>query len=671
MHANLLAKFEKSLGLGGLNGRLSVSLPPPPPPPPPPRRPKRTIAIILVTAVTLAIAGISAYIILGPKAEFEVSSLTLSPTEAKIGEEVTVSVEVKNVGRASGVYRATLLINEKKVQEKEVMLQPGEVKIVTFTVVEDTNGTYTVGVDKLTKSFKVLTPATFKLSDLTISPSEPEIGEPIVISVTVENIGQVEGTYTVKLKINEATEDAKSVTLAGGAKGTVSFTVTRYTVGSYSIEVDGLKRSLSVLKPAPSSFKMIEPKPESINLRPTPYFSWENSKYADKYVLEIATTPNFGSTIVYRKELDSSTREQTVDTPLNSLKKYYYRVTAVNERGETVASNTPSWFTTSIIVPDTITSLAVSPDGTKAVVIYLTGKTVTVVSLTDPPHIIANLTLTSGLSDVAITYDSKYAVIVAEFGPDYVVDLNTLTFHEIVYDNPYGTGDILSQSREVITAPNKDIAFTMDLLNPRAGERGDYYGRIVSVLDVPSGRVVDYIHVYERGEREVPSGLGLYALSKDGTYLYLGSGLSKCIKTVDLPAKKAGPVLVFADIVGGPWNMELTPDGAYGLITVTKEYGTNHMWWWNIKQHQTVAEYKLPGYYRVDRRKGIAITPDGRKLVAIGAEKVGIISVANHTLVEEHHSYRETWCVVVSSNGKFALVGASGRLGILFLDEKE
>jgi hypothetical protein len=666
----LLAKFEKSLGLGGLNGRLSVSLPPPPPPPPP-RRPKRTIAIILVTTVTLAIAGISAYIILGPKAEFEVSSLTLSPTEAKIGEEVTVSVEVKNVGRASGVYRATLLINEKKVQEKEVMLQPGEVKIVTFTVVEDTNGTYTVGVDKLTKSFKVLTPATFKLSDLTISPSEPEIGEPIVISVTVENIGEVEGTYTVKLKINEVTEDAKSVTLAGGAKGTVSFTVTRYTVGSYSIEVDGLKRSLSVLKPAPSSFKMIEPKPESINLRPTPYFSWENSKYADKYVLEIATTPNFGSTIVYRKELDSSTREQTVDTPLNSLKKYYYRVTAVNERGETVASNTPSWFTTSIIVPDTITSLAVSPDGTKAVVIYLTGKTVTVVSLTDPPHIIANLTLTSGLSDVAITYDSKYAVIVAEFGPDYVVDLNTLTFHEIVYDNPYGTGDILSQSREVITAPNKDIAFTMDLLNPRAGERGDYYGRIVSVLDVPSARVVDYIHVYEHGEREVPGGLGLYALSKDGNYLYLGSGLSKCVKTVDLPAKKAGPVLIFADIVGGPWNMELTPDGAYGLITVTKEYGTNHMWWWNIKQHQTVAEYKLPGYYRVDRRKGIAITPDGRKLVAIGAEKVGVISVANHTLVEEHYSYRETWCVVVSSNGKFALVGASGRLGILFLDEKE
>jgi hypothetical protein len=82
MGTNLLAKFWKSLGLGGLNGRLLVSLPPPPPPPPP-RRPKRTIVIILVTAVALAVAGVSAYIILGPKAEFEVSSLTISPTEAK------------------------------------------------------------------------------------------------------------------------------------------------------------------------------------------------------------------------------------------------------------------------------------------------------------------------------------------------------------------------------------------------------------------------------------------------------------------------------------------------------------------------------------------------------------------------------------------------------------
>jgi hypothetical protein len=72
---------------------------------------RSTTVIIFVLAVIFAIVGIGAYLILLPKAEFEVSSLTLSLTEAKIGEEVTVFVEVKNVGSTSGTYLATLLID--------------------------------------------------------------------------------------------------------------------------------------------------------------------------------------------------------------------------------------------------------------------------------------------------------------------------------------------------------------------------------------------------------------------------------------------------------------------------------------------------------------------------------------------------------------------------------
>jgi len=636
----------------------------PPPPPPPPRRPKRTIAIIFVIAVVLAIAGIGAYLILGPKAEFEVSSLTLSPTEAKIGEEVTVFVEVKNVGSASGTYRATLLVDEKKVEEKEVTLEPGEVKTVTFTIVESTNGTFTIGIDKLTKSLKVLTPATFELSDLTISPSEAEIDKPIVISVTVKNVGEMEGTYTVELKIDGVTEDTKDITLAGGATETASFTVTRYTPGTYSIEVGGLKRSLSVLKPAPSSFEMIEPKPESINLRPTPYFSWGSSEYADKYILEIATTPQFGSTIVYRKELDSNTMEHTVDTPLKSLKKYYYRVTAVNERGETVASNTPNWFTTSITVPETITSLAVSPDGTKAVVIYLAGKNVTVISLTDPPHIVANLTLPKGPRDVAITYDSKYAVIVTG-SSGYVLDLDTLSIREIVYDIPIKSWGIVAG--HVVTAPNKDVAY---LVNDLLGANP-----VVSVLDVPSAHVVDYVRVYEiTSLMTMP--VDPYDISGDGRYLYVGSytgifwengTITGFVEKIDLHAKSIVFRIAFSDWTNGPWNMKLTPDSKYGLVSVAKGI-SGYIQWWNINERKIEAEL----IYGVSGRgyKEMAITPDGRKLVICGADKVGIISVANRTVAKEYYCYRGPTRVVVSSDSKFALVGGYGRLGILFLDEE-
>uniref|UniRef100_A0A7C1P0P2 Fibronectin type-III domain-containing protein n=1 Tax=Thermofilum pendens TaxID=2269 RepID=A0A7C1P0P2_THEPE len=443
------------------------------------------IPVLVLISLAIIIIGVAAYLTLEHRAEFEVSSLTLSKTSAIIGEEVTVYVEVRNVGSVSGTYRAALVINGEKVQEKEVRLEPGEARTVTFVVVENANGTYIIEVGKLTRSLRVLAPAAFRLSNLAISPSEPEVGQPILISVNVKNVGEVEGTCTLKLKINEATEGTRDVTLAGGAAETVSFRVTIPISGNYVIDVNGLKSSLKVLKPLPGPFSVVEPEPECISITTTPYFAWQSSKNAEKYILEIATSPQFGDTVVYRKELGPDTREHRVDTPLKSLKKYYYRVTAVNERGGTTASNTPGWFTTCLHLPDTVTSLAVSPDGAKAVVTYLSEKTVTVISLMDPPRIIANLTLPKAAKDVAVTYDGKYAVIAGP--PGYVLSLDTLTLREIVYDIPVKSWGIVAS--KVVTAPNSNVAY---LVNDLLGANP-----IVSVLDVASARVTDYIRVYE------------------------------------------------------------------------------------------------------------------------------------------------------------------------------
>jgi len=56
--------------------------------------------------------------------------------------------------------------------------------------------------------------------------------------------------------------------------------------------------------------------------------------------------------------------------------------------------------------------------------------------------------------------------------------------------------------------------------------------------------------------------------------------------------------------------------------------------------------------------------------VVLDTSKVGIISAVNRTVVEEHYCYRGPVRVVVSSDGKFALVGGYSRLGILFLEGK-
>jgi PGF-pre-PGF domain-containing protein len=94
-------------------------------------------------------------------------------------------------------------------------------------------------------------PAAFTVSTLTVSPSKVSVGEDVSISVTVKNMGDLEDTYTVILKINGTVETVEDVTLAGGATKQVVFTVARDTEGTYSVEVDGLTGSFRVVAPSP------------------------------------------------------------------------------------------------------------------------------------------------------------------------------------------------------------------------------------------------------------------------------------------------------------------------------------------------------------------------------------------------------------------------------------
>jgi hypothetical protein len=45
-------------------------------------------------------------------------------------------------------------------------------------------------------------PATFVVSDLTINPAEAYVGESIMVSVNVTNIGDVEGSVLIELVLN-------------------------------------------------------------------------------------------------------------------------------------------------------------------------------------------------------------------------------------------------------------------------------------------------------------------------------------------------------------------------------------------------------------------------------------------------------------------------------------
>jgi len=91
----------------------------------------------------------------------------------------------------------------------------------------------------------IVGPTLFRVSDLNTIPSEINSGEEVTVSVVVTNVGDVEGSYTIILKINGDEEDVKTVMLGAGASTEVEFTV-RKNVGTYNVEIDGLTSQFRV-----------------------------------------------------------------------------------------------------------------------------------------------------------------------------------------------------------------------------------------------------------------------------------------------------------------------------------------------------------------------------------------------------------------------------------------
>ena len=98
-----------------------------------------------------------------PEPQFRVSNLEITPSEASTGEEVTVSVEVENIGEVAGTYTVVLEINGQAEEQKDVTLAIGAIETVTFKVTKDEEGTFNVDVDGRTGSFTVKQPFNWTL----------------------------------------------------------------------------------------------------------------------------------------------------------------------------------------------------------------------------------------------------------------------------------------------------------------------------------------------------------------------------------------------------------------------------------------------------------------------------------------------------------------------------
>ncbi|GAI72163.1 unnamed protein product, partial [marine sediment metagenome] len=96
--------------------------------------------------------------------------------------------------------------------------------------------------------------AEFRVSNLVISPTEVNPGQPVTISCTVANIGAAAGDYTVVLGGDFMAE--KTVSLEPGQSEAVSFEVTPAEAKTFHVSVDGLTGSFVATEEAVADIRV-------------------------------------------------------------------------------------------------------------------------------------------------------------------------------------------------------------------------------------------------------------------------------------------------------------------------------------------------------------------------------------------------------------------------------
>ena len=100
------------------------------------------------------------------------------------------------------------------------------------------------------------TVSAFQAGNLTIDPYEALVNHPVNISVSVVNLANAQGSYTLSLMINGTVEKTEKLAFSANESQTVSFDATEANVGSYNVSVGdqiGLFTVVTTPTPMPSA----------------------------------------------------------------------------------------------------------------------------------------------------------------------------------------------------------------------------------------------------------------------------------------------------------------------------------------------------------------------------------------------------------------------------------
>ncbi|MFN7117841.1 MAG: PA14 domain-containing protein [Saprospiraceae bacterium] len=119
--------------------------------------------------------------------------------------------------------------------------------------------------------------------------------------------------------------------------------------GSTNASNAGIAFTTAAVTPAPGAFTQTSPPSSGTGISTTPSFSWQASSNATSYALVVSTSSTYVNPIINVANITSTS--YSPGTVLSSSTQYYWKVTASNSSGSTVASNAGITFTTGTQAP--------------------------------------------------------------------------------------------------------------------------------------------------------------------------------------------------------------------------------------------------------------------------------------------------------------------------------
>jgi len=216
---------------------------------------------------SISVNGVSGgTVTVGEPASFDVTDASLDTDEITPGESVETTATVENTGDLEGSFDAELEVDGETVDSQSVTLGGGESTTVSFDRSFSDAGDYDISVSGETAgTVTVLEPASFEVTDAALADNEIVEGDAVETTATVENTGDLEGTYEAELEVDGETVDSESVTLDGGESTSVSFDRSFSDAGSYDVSVgDETAGTLDVLTPPDIEATELEVNPNPV-----------------------------------------------------------------------------------------------------------------------------------------------------------------------------------------------------------------------------------------------------------------------------------------------------------------------------------------------------------------------------------------------------------------------